>query len=403
MLITLTPRSGACRPWTVAVVSATGTALLAGVAAHGYSLKAYKWNKSQASYFVNPANHDVAESAAEAAVRAGADAWSTQSNASFAWVYAGRTTASTVSANGKSEVFFRNESNGSTIATTYWWSDASGHLVEADIKFYDGGYKFFTGTSCSAGQFIEDVATHEFGHGLGLNHSSLSTATMYPTNGACSQNWRTLSADDIAGVEKLYPPSSLLPIPSAPSGLSVTLNLTNPSSSTKLSWSDNSSTEDSFLVERSTDGSIFTQVARLGSNAVNYTDTGLTSGKRYFYRVRASNSSGLSGYTNIASVTTANGTSNTTGTPGTPTNPKPTNGATGLSIDTDLAWTASGATGYDVYFGKQSTPPLLKSSVTSPSMPLSRLSRYQTYYWRIVARNSNGTTSGPIWRFRTRK
>jgi hypothetical protein len=131
-----TVRRGAWHPRNTAAAAATGLALVTGVAAHGYSLKPYKWNGSEASYFVNPANRDVPESAAEAAVRAGADAWSTQSNASFAWVYAGRTTASTVSANGKSEVFFHNESSGNTIATTYWWTDASGNLVEADIKFY---------------------------------------------------------------------------------------------------------------------------------------------------------------------------------------------------------------------------------------------------------------------------
>jgi hypothetical protein len=96
--------------------------------------------------------------------------------------------------------------------------------------FWDGGFKFFTGsTGCSGGIYIEDVAAHEFGHALGLNHSSVSGATMSPTTGWCSQNWRTLSADDIAGIEALYPGGEPDPDPNPNS--SPTVVIATPSSS----------------------------------------------------------------------------------------------------------------------------------------------------------------------------
>ena len=70
----------------------------------------------------------------------------------------GRTNGTAVSNNGKNEVFFRNVAPGSTVAETYWWADASGHLIDADIMFYDGGITFFTGSiGCSGGLYIEDT------------------------------------------------------------------------------------------------------------------------------------------------------------------------------------------------------------------------------------------------------
>jgi hypothetical protein len=93
-------------------------------------------------------------------------------------------------------------------AETHWWYDGSNHLIDADIVLYDGGFKFFTGSAgCSGGVYIEDVIAHEGGHALGLGHSAVSSATMYASMGWCSMKQRTLDADDLAGVEKLYPPS----------------------------------------------------------------------------------------------------------------------------------------------------------------------------------------------------
>ena len=43
------------------------------------------------------------------------------------------------------------------------------------------------------------------GHQLGLGHSSVSTATMYPSLGLCSTSGRSLDPDDLAGIERLYP------------------------------------------------------------------------------------------------------------------------------------------------------------------------------------------------------
>jgi hypothetical protein len=76
------------------------------------------------------------------------------------------------------------------------------------------------------------------------------------------------------------------------------------SSQINLSWTDNSNNETGFKVERSTDGTTFTQIATVGANVTMYVNTGLSPLTRYYYRVRAYNTGGNSAYSNIASAKT---------------------------------------------------------------------------------------------------
>ena len=356
-----------------------------------------RWPTDAVSYFVNPANADVAESAALAAVQAAASAWSLQSLADIQLQYAGPTAGAAVLNNGKNEVFFSPESSGSTIAVCYYWWTGSNQIVDSDIKFYDGGFRFVTGTTgCSGGMFVEDVGTHEFGHFIGLGHSSVGGATMYPSIGYCSQSGRPLAADDIAGVESIYPAGSGAP-PAAPYDLGVAVHPTQPSSSLVLSWTDPASTESGFYVERSTNGSTFAQIASTAANVTTFTNTGLSAGTTYSYRVRAFNGAGNSVYSNIASGATAASTQ----APSAPSGPSPANGATDVTATT-VAWAASsGATSYDVYFGTTTSPPF-KASTSATSLSVGKLGAGVTHYWRIVARNSVGNTSGPAWTFTTK-
>lgn len=88
--------------------------------------------------------------------------------------------------------------------------------------------------------------------------------------------------------------------PAAPSGL--TGNSPTGSRRVDLSWTDNAGNESGFKIERSADGSTFTQTGTVAANVRNYQNTGLTRGITYWYRVRAYNASGNSAYTNTVSV-----------------------------------------------------------------------------------------------------
>jgi len=91
-------------------------------------------------------------------------------------------------------------------------------------------------------------------------------------------------------------------VPAAPSGLTANAQSTT---QIQLTWTDNSSNEDGFKVERSATGSSgWAQIATVGAGVATYTDGGLTASTKYYYRVRAYNSAGNSGYSNEANATT---------------------------------------------------------------------------------------------------
>jgi fibronectin type 3 domain-containing protein len=93
-------------------------------------------------------------------------------------------------------------------------------------------------------------------------------------------------------------------VPLAPTNLTGTLQSSRKSMSVALSWQDNSSNEDMFVVQRSTDGINWITWSTLAPNTTSYTDTAISKGQSYSYRVMAYNSAGGSAWSNIFSLRT---------------------------------------------------------------------------------------------------
>lgn len=132
--------------------------------------------------------------------------------------------------------------------------------------------------------------------------------------------------------------SFLLPPPSAPSD-PVGLSGTPLSGSTvQLSWTDASSNETGFVIERKTGTDPFSPVATAAANATTYTDGSLAERTTYVYRVKARNSVGDSGYSNEAAATTLLAT------------PASAVAVAASSTRVDISWTDASAleTGYRV-------------------------------------------------------
>ncbi|MBN1130161.1 MAG: fibronectin type III domain-containing protein [Chitinispirillaceae bacterium] len=89
--------------------------------------------------------------------------------------------------------------------------------------------------------------------------------------------------------------------PTAPSNLAGTA-----ASGTQinLTWSDNSDNEESFIIEQSTDGTSFTQIASKSANSTSHSATGLLPATTYTFRIKAVNSAGASAWSAVATAAT---------------------------------------------------------------------------------------------------
>jgi hypothetical protein len=113
-----------------------------------------------------------------------------------------------------------------------------------------------------------------------------------------------LSWSSPSQAKQIIPQSQLYPAVTAPAGPSnLTANAVS-TSQINLAWTDNANNETGFRIERSLNGSSFTEIATVAANVTTFNNTGLAAATAYSYRVRATNSGGNSAYSNTASATT---------------------------------------------------------------------------------------------------
>lgn len=80
----------------------------------------------------------------------------------------------------------------------------------------------------------------------------------------------------------------------------------------------------------------------------------------------------------------------------------PIDGAAHVPLSMPLAWQPSaGATGYNVYFGEDTSPPLVVSGTAQDTMYAATLEYGKTYYYQIGAVNAEGETRTGVFSFAT--
>jgi fibronectin type 3 domain-containing protein len=196
-----------------------------------------------------------------------------------------------------------------------------------------------------------------------------------------------VSDHGVARVDQMTITPATASVPSGPANLTVTAGNTTAA----LHWTASTSgSPTSYSIYRGTisDGEATTPIATVNGTTTAFTDTGLTNGKTYFYNVAANNSVGVSPDSNEVSVTPS----------GTPTPPPAPAGltATAGNGSVGLNWTASaGATSYSIYRGTapgaEGTTPV--GTATSNSFTNTGLTNGTTYYYKVTASNSAGTSA----------
>jgi hypothetical protein len=168
------------------------------------------------------------------------------------------------------------------------------NLTWTDNSNNESGFKIERKTG-AGGTYVQITVTG--GNVTAYNDTGLTPSTQYyyrvrATNG---------SGDSAYSNEANATTTAASAAPAAPSTLTAT-----PSSATQinLGWADNANNETGFKIERKTGaGGTYAQITIAGANLTAFSDTGLTAGTLYYYRVRSTNGVGDSAYSNEASAT----------------------------------------------------------------------------------------------------
>lgn len=83
-------------------------------------------------------------------------------------------------------------------------SNGTYRIYDADIVTNTAHAWATLGESCSGEFYLEAIMVHEVGHLLGLGHTNVSGATMYPSVSACNNGPASTAADDENGINNLY-------------------------------------------------------------------------------------------------------------------------------------------------------------------------------------------------------
>ena len=175
-------------------------------------------------------------------------------------------------------------------------------------------------------------------------------------------------------------------IPASPSGLKTS---SVSSTQVNLAWTDSSTNETGFQVERSFNGTQFAIVATQPAGTTSYLDTLLTPAETYYYRISSFNAGGVSTPTPNLKVVTS-----TASLPADPTNLSATAAS---STEIDLNWTdnSNNDEGFKisrstdgVKFGDIDSSP-----VNTPSYKDKTVVSGKKYYYRVRAWNSAGFSS----------
>ena len=216
------------------------------------------------------------------------------------------------------------------------------------------------------------------------NPSNSFGATITTTVGAGIYRLVVASGGGYGNVGQ-YTVSGTLQTPSTAVIAPINLTSNTTGGQANLSWVDKAYNENSYFVDRSDDGLSWNNVATLGANANTWSDTNVTAGATYYYRVWAAGDVENSGYSNIRTVT------------------MPPSIPTGLAANAvsssilNLTWNdVSGETGFLIQrstSGSSTWTQIATVGAGVTSYQNTGLKANTSYAYRVIATNSGGASA----------
>lgn len=92
-----------------------------------------------------------------------------------------------------------------TLTGYYVTQTGDDRIYDADVYTNTAQPLYSSGEAGCSGEYdVNGIMAHEVGHVIGIGHSNVSGATMYPSVSACNTGNRTLASDDFAARDDLY-------------------------------------------------------------------------------------------------------------------------------------------------------------------------------------------------------
>ena len=168
-----------------------------------------KWTVLPANYVINPTNPQyLGEDFIKSAVFNSAETWDAATSKELMNdTYTIDYTATYGVQDYENAITFGNYPTAGVIAvTTVWYNPATKAIVEFDVMF-DTDWTWGDATASSKVMDLQNIATHELGHGVGLADvydTVCSTVTMYGYSDYGEIQKKTLETPDITGLQTLY-------------------------------------------------------------------------------------------------------------------------------------------------------------------------------------------------------
>ena len=174
-----------------------------------YKLMGVKWKTFPVNYVINPANpQGLSEAFVTSAISTSAETWDAATSTElFNNAYTVNYSEQYGVQNYVNAIDFGDYPDNNVIAvTTVWYTPVGKRIVEFDIR-HNTRFSWGDATVNNATMDLENIATHELGHGVGLADIyslACSTVTMYGYSAYGETNKRTLEQPDITGLRSMY-------------------------------------------------------------------------------------------------------------------------------------------------------------------------------------------------------